>query len=84
MLTTTMTTKGQVTIPRDIRKALGVSPGDRVLFTHASDGSVIVSIVPKNVVVTLFGSLASRIRVTDYRKAREAAARVMGKKYQIP
>jgi AbrB family looped-hinge helix DNA binding protein len=27
-----VTTKGQVTIPKEIRKALGIHPGDKVLF----------------------------------------------------
>lgn len=32
-----ITSKGQITIPRDIRRALGVRPGDRLLFE--SDGT---------------------------------------------
>jgi AbrB family looped-hinge helix DNA binding protein len=28
----TVSTKGQVTIPRDIRKALRIRPGDKILF----------------------------------------------------
>ena len=27
-----ITSKGQITVPRDIRRALGVRPGDRLLF----------------------------------------------------
>jgi antitoxin PrlF len=27
-----MTSKGQITVPRDIRRTLGVRPGDRLLF----------------------------------------------------
>jgi antitoxin PrlF len=27
-----MTSKGQITVPRDIRRALGVRPGDQLLF----------------------------------------------------
>ena len=38
----TITSKGQVTIPADIRKALGVSPGERVTFTQLGDGSVVI------------------------------------------
>lgn len=32
-----ITAKGQITVPRDIRRALGVRPGDSLLFE--SDGS---------------------------------------------
>ena len=32
-----ITSKGQITVPRDIRRTLGVRPGDRLLFE--SDGS---------------------------------------------
>ncbi len=27
-----ITTKGQITVPREVRRALGVRPGDRLLF----------------------------------------------------
>ena len=30
-----ITSKGQITVPRDIRRALGVLPGDRLLFEEA-------------------------------------------------
>lgn len=33
-----LTSKGQITIPRDVRKALGVRAGDRVVFEQADDG----------------------------------------------
>ncbi len=36
----TLTSKGQVTIPKKIREALGVEAGDRVDFTLEADGSV--------------------------------------------
>jgi len=32
-----ITSKGQITVPRDIRRTLGVRPGDRLLFE--SDGA---------------------------------------------
>ena len=37
-----MTSKGQVTIPKSVRDALGLRPGDRVRFTREADGRVVV------------------------------------------
>jgi AbrB family looped-hinge helix DNA binding protein len=38
----TLTSKGQVTIPADIRKALGLSTGERIVFTQLEDGTTIM------------------------------------------
>lgn len=38
----TVTSKGQITIPADIRKALGLSAGERVVFTRFSDGTTVM------------------------------------------
>ena len=38
----TVTSKGQITIPADIRKALGLSAGERVIFTQFDDGSTVM------------------------------------------
>jgi antitoxin PrlF len=38
----TVTSKGQITIPADIRKALGLSAGERVVFTRLDDGTTIM------------------------------------------
>lgn len=37
-----VTSKGQITIPREIRKKLGLKPGDKVLFVE-EDGRITVS-----------------------------------------
>jgi AbrB family looped-hinge helix DNA binding protein len=36
----TVTSKGQITVPNDLRKALDISAGDRLRFVRAADGSV--------------------------------------------
>ena len=36
----TVTSKGQITVPGELRKALGVTAGDRVRFVQAPDGSI--------------------------------------------
>jgi AbrB family looped-hinge helix DNA binding protein len=33
-----ITTKGQITVPLAVRRALGVQPGDRLLFETEGDG----------------------------------------------
>jgi len=38
----TMTSKGQVTIPKTIREALGLKPGSEVIFDLSPDGAVLV------------------------------------------
>lgn len=34
----TMTSKGQITIPKDVREELGLKPGARVMFVRLADG----------------------------------------------
>lgn len=41
-MATTVTSKGQVTIPKQVRDMLGIVPGSRVDFRRASDGSVVL------------------------------------------
>lgn len=38
-----ITSKGQITVPKDVRDALGVQPGDRIAFTIKRDGTVTVA-----------------------------------------
>lgn len=38
MTASTMTTKGQVTIPLDVRRRLGLDTGDRIEFVEIGDG----------------------------------------------
>lgn len=41
-MTTTMTVKGQVTIPKKVREALNLGPGDAVSFRVNPNGEVVV------------------------------------------
>jgi len=38
----TVTSKGQITIPADIRKALALESGTKVVFTRLSDGTTVI------------------------------------------
>jgi AbrB family looped-hinge helix DNA binding protein len=41
MATAAVTSKGQITIPLEVRKKLGLKPGDRVRFIEAENGEFI-------------------------------------------
>lgn len=41
-MATTVTSKGQVTIPKPVRDLLGIKPGNRVDFERAPDGRVVL------------------------------------------
>ena len=60
MSITTITSKGQVTIPKDIRDALGLGQGDKVLFSVETD-HVVLTPLPRGRLGDLYASLpASR------------------------
>ncbi len=42
-MSTMVTTKGQVTIPKPVRDRLGIAPGDAVDFTMAPDGRLVLT-----------------------------------------
>ncbi|MFI4967067.1 MAG: AbrB/MazE/SpoVT family DNA-binding domain-containing protein [Caulobacterales bacterium] len=41
-MATTVTSKGQVTIPKPVRERLGIQPGNAVDFELAADGRVVL------------------------------------------
>ena len=49
MPTATLTTKGQVTIPKEVREHLGIDTGDRLSFVVQEDGTVIVKAITRHV-----------------------------------
>ncbi len=42
MPTSTLTSKGQTTIPKAVRRHLGLKPGDKIRFLVENDGRVVV------------------------------------------
>ena len=51
MTTATITSKGQVTIPKDVRTRLGIDAGDRVEFIENQDGVFRIVAVTQDVQV---------------------------------
>jgi AbrB family looped-hinge helix DNA binding protein len=41
-MATTVTSKGQVTIPKPVRDYLGIGPGSQIAFRRADDGSILI------------------------------------------
>ncbi len=57
----TLTSKGQTTIPKTIRDSLGMKAGDRMTFTLMPDGVVLMRVKTKSV-LDLAGSLHKKGR----------------------
>jgi antitoxin PrlF len=57
----TLTSKGQTTVPKAIRESLRLKPGDRITFTPMPDGTVLLRVKNKSV-MSLAGSLRRRGR----------------------
>jgi len=57
----TLTSKGQTTIPKDIRDSLGMKSGDQIMFTLMPDGTVLMRLKNKSV-MSLAGSLRKKGR----------------------
>lgn len=57
MSTGTMTSKGQITVPKDVREAMGLTPGTKVSF-RLVDAQWVISTEPVRA-VDVFGSLPS-------------------------
>ena len=77
MATATISSKGQVTLPREVRASLGVSAGDRLDFIRLEDGNY--AIVPaSHSIRALKGLLPKRDHVVSLEEmdaAIEAGAR---------
>lgn len=58
-----VTSKGQVTIPRDVRQKLGIRAGSKVRFRVAGDHAELTRVsAPANVTVSGYGLLKSKRR----------------------
>ena len=59
MITGTVSSKGQITIPKKIRELLKVDTSDKIVFTPVEDGKVVITI-KQNPATALFGMLKHR------------------------
>jgi antitoxin PrlF len=45
----TVTSQGQTTIPKDVRAAANLKPGDRIHFTVLADGTIIMRVKNRSI-----------------------------------
>ena len=75
-----MTSKGQITVPRDVRQKLGLKPGDRVRFLLEADGRV--RLMPaKRDISELVGILPKPERTLSIEEMDDAIARAVTEKF---
>lgn len=77
MASSTLTDKGQTTVPQEIRKALNVKPRQRLEWTVCPDGTAIVQ--PQPSALKLFGTLRSAKKFPGRTVEREAVARAVAR-----
>jgi AbrB family looped-hinge helix DNA binding protein len=70
----TLTSKGQITIPKEVRDALGLDAGDRVYFQVREGGAVMTKVFD---FIELAGSVPvpPELRAVPWRRIREQAWR---------
>lgn len=70
-ITTTITQRGQVTIPAEVRRMLGVQPRDKVAFTI--EGNEVRLAPAAFTLESAYGSVKSSRRPEDFERLSQAA-----------
>ncbi|THJ21954.1 MAG: AbrB/MazE/SpoVT family DNA-binding domain-containing protein [Nitrospira sp. CG24E] len=78
MLESTVTRKGQVTIPKAIRDRLGVKEGEKVFFVMRGE-EVILKVV-KGTILDLRGSVQPSANPEDFEKVRRSVKQTVAKR----
>ena len=70
---TVVTRKGQITVPAEIRQALGIKEGDKVALSLPDPETWAVSLrLVRSVADLTFGAVSPRKRPEDFKELREA------------
>jgi antitoxin PrlF len=80
MIEAKLTSKGQITVPKDVRMKLNLKPGDRVRFVIEADGRVRLWPAKRDI-SELVGILPKPRRVVSIEEMDEAIARAVAEKY---
>ncbi len=80
MTQSTLTTKGQTTIPRKVRQALDLKPGMRLIYEIEGDRAVLRA---QPALMAVFGALKSKKAGKDFQRAREVATRAWARENSV-
>jgi len=69
--TTTITSKGQVTLPVKVRRLLKLKAGDKVKFIVTPKKEVKVKPAERYSIMHLYGSLKPKVKVPKFKSAQE-------------
>jgi antitoxin PrlF len=75
-----VTSKGQVTLPSDIRKELGIEQGDDLLFEVTSDRSARLRVVKRQRLSELYGALPAARPFPGKEEVRQEVGVALGKR----
>ncbi len=78
MLESTVTRKGQITIPKEIRDQLGVRQGEKVVFVVR--GAEVVLKVIRGTILDLKGSVKAQRHPEDFEAMRKSVRRSVSKR----
>jgi AbrB family looped-hinge helix DNA binding protein len=72
-----VTAKGQITIPQNVRQALNLKKGDRVVFMLEGEQAILIPVRQREM-AQLRGALSSPTPFTSHQDIRDTAARKRG------
>jgi AbrB family looped-hinge helix DNA binding protein len=84
MVLARVTTKGQVTIPVTIRKALDIEEGDQLLFEIDDDQTARVRVVKQRRLMDLYGALPATRPFLGKQAIREEVGKDLGQRQTRP
>lgn len=78
--TSRVTSKGQVTIPSEVRKALQISQGDDLVFELTTDQTARLRVVKRQRLTDLYGALRSTRPFPGKEAVREEVGQWLGER----
>jgi antitoxin PrlF len=73
-----VTSKGQVTIPSEVRKAMDIEQGDDLLFEVSTDKVAHLRVVKRRPLLELYGSLPATRPYPGKEEIREEVGKALG------